>query len=126
MVIVSGMMLLFASSGLAEQMCQDMMTESPVTEHSDMPDCPSKQGHAQEPAGSNNHCSSESICDCSPAFVLIKDHTVVVNKIEVSVPNVQVIALMESPDAETKYYTPLHSIPYSSPPLFLTNESFLI
>lgn len=124
--MIFGMLFLLGSSGLAEQMCQDMMTKSPVTEHSDMPDCPTKQGETDEPVDSDNHCDSELICDCVSDINSIKDNTIVVDKTEVSVPYLLVIELVETPKTKVQFYTSSHPKFYSSPPLFLTNESFLI
>ncbi len=125
-VAITGMLFLLGSSGLAQQMCQDMMAKSPVTEHSDMPDCPTKQGSSEEPNESDNHCDSELVCQCSPDFVSIKDNTIVVNKIEIEEPVLQVVELIEISENYTKHYSLSHPKLYSSPPLFLTNESFLI
>ncbi len=126
LVVIFGMLFLFGSSGLAEQMCQDMMTKSPVTEHSDMPDCPTKQSDTEKPVDSDNHCDSELLCDCSPDLISVKDNTVIVNKTQVSQPDLLVVELLETSETEVNYYTQSHPKLYSSPPLFLTNESFLI
>ncbi|MEQ8357881.1 MAG: hypothetical protein RH860_00230 [Cytophagales bacterium] len=126
LVLIFGMVFLFSSSGLAEQMCQDMMTKSPVTEHSNMPDCPTKQGDTEEPMDADNHCDSELLCNCSPDLISVKDNTIVVNKTEIQEPDLLVVELMEASENEIKYYTLSHPKLYSSPPLFLTNESFLI
>lgn len=120
------MLFLLGSSGLAEQMCQEMMTKSPVTEHSDMPDCPTKQGDTEDPVDSDNHCDSELLCDCSPNLISVKDNIVVVNKTEIQEPDLLVVELVEAPETEVNYYPLSHPKLYSSPPLFLTNESFLI
>lgn len=126
LILIFGMVFLFSSSGLAEQMCQDMMTKSPVTEHSDMPDCPTKQGDTEESSDADNHCDSELLCNCSPDLISVKDNTIVVNKTEIQEPDLLVVELMEASENEIKYYTLSHPKLYSSPPLFLTNESFLI
>lgn len=102
------------------------MAKSPVTEHSDMPDCPTKQGDTEEPSDADNHCDSELLCDCSPDLISVKDNTIVVNKIEIQEPDLLVVELVEASETEIKYYTLSHPKLYSSPPLFLTNESFLI
>ena len=126
LVVIFGMLFLLGSSGLTEQMCQEMMTKSPVTEHSDMPDCPTKQGDTEDPVDSDNHCDSELLCDCSPNLISVKDNIVVVNKTEIQEPDLLVVELVEAPETEVNYYTLSHPKLYSSPPLFLTNESFLI
>lgn len=108
-------------------MCPDMMSQSPATMHSDMQDCPTTQGQTEEPARIADHsCDSEALCDCSPALISVKDNTIVVSKIEIQEPDLLVVELLESTETEVNYYTLSHPNLYSSPPLFLTNESFLI
>lgn len=74
----------------------------------------------------DNHCDSELLCNCSPDLISVKDNTIVVNKTEIQEPDLLVVELMEASENEIKYYTLSHPKLYSSPPLFLTNESFLI
>lgn len=126
MVVIFGMLFLLGSSGLAEKMCQEMMTQPPVTQHDEMPDCPTKQGDSKQPIESADHCDSNLLCDCSINMVSVKDNTIVVQKLEVSEPDLTFIELIELPQSEPDFYTQSHPIIYSSPPLFLTNESFLI
>jgi hypothetical protein len=125
-IVIFSALFLFGSSGMVEQMCQDMMVQTPATEHSDMPDCPTKKGDAEMPMDSDDHCSSELICECAPNIVSIKDSKIVVNKMEVSQLYLVVVELVEPPTTEIQYQTLSHPKLYSSPPLFLTNESFLI
>ncbi|MCP9290564.1 hypothetical protein [Gracilimonas sediminicola] len=125
-VVVIGMLFLIGSSGTIQKICLDMSMPNPISQHSEMPDCPTKHGDKQLPDDLRDHCDSMINCDCSFEVNSIKEQTVLISKVEISQPDLVVVEILITDQTDKDFYSYLHPEFYSSPPLFLTNETFLI
>lgn len=122
---------------MSEEVCDEMQEmEQPMTDHGE--DCPMTsqpaemphhQNHPEQKAEKTHHKAHDLgfACACSIEEAPVKTEVPVYQKMKIQVLEVvEVLAEIHATQNESNNHSFLISDSYSPPPIYLTNESFLI